>query len=295
MTMPKNKCKTKHRKPFFIAKHNSILFAYKNHAYSIFKPQQKCFKNSVINTIISDYEIMLSHYSRVFVVRIDLHPKHYSADNQAIKRFLKQLTTTLTNQYKSKVIYHCAREQNTSDREHYHLALMLSAHKIKHSERLQSLIKAMWEKHSGGTVAKVDNPYCIVFRGNKASLKHAIYRSSYLAKEHTKELNGKAKGFISNKLQAAKTFDPTNDFMLVDPKITFAKKQHQQSFQAAQASKGSHCTKTHKSAKYSWFNIQSHALQLEECISSRTTSLNHLTKNHPRIYQYKETKNLLSG
>ncbi|WP_227006552.1 YagK/YfjJ domain-containing protein [Shewanella donghaensis] len=245
----------------------------------------------MVNTIISDYEIILSHYSRVFVTRIELHPNTYSADNKVIRQFLKQLTSFLSDEYQSKVIYHCAREQETSEREHYHLELMLSAHKVNYSDRILSLVKAMWEMHANGTVAFVDNPYCIAHRGNKASLKHAIYRSSYLAKEHTKELNGKAKGFLSNKLPAAKTFDPTNDLMLVDPYITLERNRRKQAFKLAQSNTPQPRSQISKPSKYGWFNTLSHAQQLKECIASRTTSLNHLTDRFPiqnrQTYRYK--------
>ncbi|QQX79999.1 inovirus-type Gp2 protein [Shewanella sp. KX20019] len=277
---------------FCINQHNSSLAAYKDHAYHVFKPKQKSLNKKMVNTIISDYEIMLSHYSRVFVVRIELHPNTYSADNKVIRLFLERLITFLSGEYESKVIYHCAREQETSDLEHYHLELMLSAHKINHSNRILSLVKAMWEMHANGTVSFVDNPFCIVHRGNKTSLKHAIYRSSYLAKEHTKELNGNAKGFLSNKLPPAKTFDPTNDLMLVDPYITLEINRRKQAFEVTQTTESESRTKTSKSSKYAWFNTKPHSQRLKECIASKTTSLNHLTTPSSTIqnrqtYRYK--------
>ncbi|MEM6190680.1 YagK/YfjJ domain-containing protein [Shewanella scandinavica] len=99
---------------------------------------------------------MLSFYSRVLVCRIDLHPGQCSADNQLINQYLKKLTHLLTKHYDCKVLYHCAREQNTSEVEHYHVELMLSGHKINHSEKLLSQAKSMWEQHSKGTVSFVD-------------------------------------------------------------------------------------------------------------------------------------------
>lgn len=281
------------KKPFCITKHNSMLFAYKYHAYDVYKPDHKCLNKSIVNTIITDYEIMLSHYKRLLVARIDLHPNQYSEDNQSITQFLKQLQQLLQAQYQCKVIYHCAREQNTSEIEHYHLEVMLSAHKIKHSYRLQSLIKAMWEMHANGTVSFVENPYCITYRGDKASLKSAIYRSSYLAKEHTKELNGKAKGFLSNKLAPVKDFDPTTDLMLVDPEITFDNNQRKQAFEHFQIANPQFNSQTIRPPKHGWFNPLSHDQQLKACIAARPISLEHLT-NPPLTdakpkYRYKDS------
>lgn len=274
------------KRQFCITENNSTQFAYKDHCYHVYKPKTKVFIKKAVNTIISDYEIMLSHYSRVLVTRIDLHPSTYSVDNQVIKQFIEQLTNLLNSEYQSKVVYHCAREQSTSDIEHYHLEVMLSAHKIKHPSRLLTLIKAMWKMHTNGTVSYVDNPFCIVKRGDKSSLKEAIYRSSYLAKEDTKELNDKNKGFLSNKLPPAKNFDPSNDLMLVDPYITFEQNRRKQAFLA-----NSTDIKLNK-ALYGWFNTQSVAQQLKECIANRTSSLNFLTGTSPLedkpLYRYKD-------
>lgn len=272
-----NTYKAKERKKSFcINEHNSTLFAYKEHGYNVYKPKHKQLRKSIVNTIISDYEIMLSHYRKVLIARIDLHPNSYSADNKAINHFLKQLIELLASQYQCKVLYHCARERNISDTEHYHLELMLSGHKINHSSKLLSLVKAIWEKSYNGTVSFVENPFCIAYRGNKASLKEAIYRSSYLAKEHTKELNGKTKGFLSNKLPPAQVFDPKTDLMLVDPYITFEKNIRKHEFKVGQTTGGAPRTKTSKSSKYGWFLNPTIAQQIKECIASRTTSLNQL-------------------
>lgn len=290
----KSSCKTKHRKErFCITKHNSILFGYKNHAYNVVKPKHKCLIKNIVNTIISDYEIMLSHYKRLLVARIDLHPNQYSSDNKSITQFLKQLQKSLEEKYKCKVIYHCAREQNASEIEHYHLEVMLSAHKIAHSHRLQSLIKTMWEMHANGTVSFVENPYCIAYRGDKASLKSAIYRSSYLAKEHTKELNGKAKGFLSNKHLPATGFDPTTDLMLVDPEVTFEHNLRKQAFKHFQITNPQFKNQPTQPSRYGWFNPLSHEQQLKSCIAAEPTSLEHLTNSalsdaKPK-YRYKDS------
>lgn len=262
------------KQTFCINEYNSFLFAYKNHAFQVYKPKLKGLKKSIVNTIISDYEVMLSFYSKILVCRIDLHPARYSADNKLINNYLKQLTRFLTTRYKCKVLYHCAREQNTSEIEHYHVELMLSGHKINHSHKLLRLVKTMWVQHSKGTVSFVDNPFCIVLRGDKSSLKEAIYRSSYLAKEHTKELNGKALGFLKNKLTPSHNLDPETDLMLVDPNITFIKNRRKQAFKLTRETNP--ITIANKSSKYGWFLTPTLSQQYRECISSRTSSLDHL-------------------
>lgn len=253
---------------FFINRHNTELFAYKNHAYEVYKSLPKGLSTKTLKTIISDFEIMLSHYSRVLVFRIDLHPKTGSETNETISLFLKNLLKTLNTKYQCKAIYHCAREQDTADKEHYHLEILLSGHKAKHSEALQILIKTLWKAQTQGSVVFVKKPFCIIRRGDKASIKAAFYRTSYLTKERTKELNGKAKSFISNKLKPSASFDPATDLMLVDPNITFEQSKRKQVYLSAPLAPA----KT-TSSKYGWFDKLSNAQQLKECISSRTSSL----------------------
>lgn len=267
-------CKSGNSKQSFcVTEQNSILFAYKEHAYSVYKPQVKGLNYNVVNKIISDYESMLSHYSKVFVCRIDLHPRKYSADNQCINQFLAKLVNNLNQQYKCKILYHCAREQSYSEKEHYHVEIMLSGYKINFSEKLLSIIKVMWMQFTDGTVSFVDNPFCMVWRGNKASLKQAIYRSSYLAKEHTKELNGKAKGFLSNMIKPSEKFDQTLDLMLVNPDITFEKNRYKNAYLNMKTTNTQ--SGVNKSSNYGWFFRPSSFLQHKECLSPRT-SLNYL-------------------
>ncbi|MBO1271961.1 inovirus-type Gp2 protein [Shewanella sp. 4t3-1-2LB] len=260
-------------KEFCIGRNNIELFAYKNHAYEVYKSLPMGLSLKALKTIFSDFEIMLSHYSRVLAFRIDLHPKTGSETNQTITSFLKNLLKTLNTKYQCKVIYHCAREQDTADKEHYHLEILLSGHKVKHSAALQILVKTLWENQTLGTVEFIKKPFCIMRRGNKASIKAAIYRSSYLTKERTKDLNGKAKGFISNRLKPAAGFDPSTELMLVDPNITFERNRRKQANKSAPSAS---ITGNITSSRYGWFNRLSHAQQLKECISSRTTSLSHL-------------------
>lgn len=259
---------------FCINSHNSAFFPYKNHAYEVYKPKTLDLDYRSLKTIIADYEIMLSHYCRVLVCRIDLHPQTASADNQAISLFLKNLASTLSSKYRTKIIFHCAREQDCADKEHYHLELMLSGHRVQHSSKLLSIVKNMWKEQ--GTVAFVDKPYCIIRRGDKASIKAALYRSSYLAKEHTKKLNGKVKGFISNKLKPSARFDISTDLMLVDPHITFEQKRRKQFYKANPPATPSTNPKAATKTKYGWFVTLNHSQQLKECIASRTSSLSHL-------------------
>lgn len=258
---------------FCISKHNSTLMAYKNHAYHVYKPKFQGLKPQLVNKIISSCETMLSHYSKVMVVRIDLHPQQFSADNNQISQFLDLQVEKLSKQYKCKVQYLCARERHHSETQHYHVALMLSGHKIHYPHKLLNQLKSQWER-AGGTASLVDSPFNIMRRGNKPSLKNAIYRLSYFAKAFTKELNIKARTFLSNKLQPSATFDDTKDILLVNPLITF--EMNQQKKKRENTDNAVNTINNRRWTTFAWFNELSHAQQLKESISSRTSSLHHI-------------------
>lgn len=258
---------------FCINKHNSTLMMYKDHAYHVYKPSSQGLKPHLVKKIISTCEIMLSHYSRVMVIRIDLHPRQYSTDNNQINQFLKQQANTLSQQYKCKVQYLCTRERHHSEIQHYHVALMLSGHKINYPHKLLNQLKSLWER-AGGIASLVDNPFNIMCRGNKSSLKHAIYRLSYFAKTVTKKLDIKARSFLCNKIPPAASFDDTKDTFLVDPIITAKINQHRV--------KAQHIASTMRKAAnpikstFAWFTERKHAQQLKESIRNRTSNLHHL-------------------
>lgn len=258
---------------FCITKHNSLLMPYKNHAFHCYKPKQKGLISRLVKQVISSCEVMLSHYSKVFLVRIDLHPNKYSIDDKEITQFFNLHVKKLSKQYNCKVKFLCAREQYLSEVQHYHIALLLSGHKVCHSYKLLSQIKFQWEQ-LGGTASLVDNPFNMLKRGNMASLKHGIYRLSYLAKAFTKERNPKTGLLLSNKVNPSPNFDEAVDVLLVDPLITLEKNKRRQSIQNA----GSTSSFTYKKepSKFAWYTEQTIELQIKESINSRTSSLDHL-------------------
>jgi hypothetical protein len=139
---------------FKITDYNSIKFSYKKHCYQIYKPKQDGHNIRGLKRVFNLAEVMLSYYARAAVVRIDLHPNGFNIDNKMMTQFLKGYISKLETQYKCKVGYFCAREQNTSDKEHYHLALMLSGHKINYPDKLLNQLKLAWEAHSKGEIKR---------------------------------------------------------------------------------------------------------------------------------------------
>jgi len=209
---------------FKITTANSVNFIYKDHSYRVLcskKAPQQDFK--ALTKVFQHCECMLSHYSKVLVARIDLSTQSYSINNQLFLKFIKKQLSVLTKQYNCKVSYICAREKNTSSNQHYHLAILLSGHKINHSSKLTSQIKKAWESQGLGYAKLVDHPYHLMLRGNKLSIEPALYRLSYLTKRATKETNIKAHSYLFNKLEYSTVHDSKrfNDTLFVNPAITY--------------------------------------------------------------------------
>ncbi|MCG9750658.1 inovirus Gp2 family protein [Vibrio brasiliensis] len=132
-------------------------------------------------------EVMLNTYSQVNVVFFNLTlPKGTDyPSNKVISSFINKTKRLLsTSPYRlKKVGYVWAREQETSDTPHYHVALMLDESRVHYPSKLLERLAAIWKEVSfGGYMQRVSNCYYIVSRGDQGSLGHAIYRISYLGK-----------------------------------------------------------------------------------------------------------------
>ncbi len=279
---------------FPITNNNSTLFPFKNHCHEVYKPKHGVLNKKLLEPIFGKCEVMLSLYSKVFVVRIDLHPKHYSANNQKVSEFLQASIKKIKKQYKCKVQYLCAREQLSSEKQHHHAAFLLSGHKLNYPSKLLSQIKTAWEKQGLGIAKFVSNSYCMMLRGNRASIKPAIYRLSYLAKNYSKELNGKAKSLLMNRIKPSHKFDANDDTMFVNPDITFEQNKKRETYQRTAKQQPPAKFNTSIKSRYGWKDEPTHAEQLKECIATRTSSLTHLmeVKSHEIVrkspYLYKD-------
>lgn len=210
---------------FLITPNNSELIPFKDHSYFVYKTDKGLNKKAFDRLMVLT-EIKLSYYSRVAVLRIDLHPPSFTADNKVITSFLTKQVKAFEKKYSCLVSYYFAREQNTADKQHYHLALFFSGHQVNTPHNISQEIKKNWIAHSQGSIHFVEKPFYMIERGNKRSLKQAIYRLSYLVKNKTKENNGQIKSYGSSRLKY-KNGVPDNDILLVDPEITYRNRQLQ--------------------------------------------------------------------
>jgi len=178
--------KTTNRK--HITKAGSITHAGKEYRINNGKGVKKYgLYTPILHKIIDQYQIALEKWRRVFVLRIELHLPHETKDNRVISLFLKRLNKQLKQKYGFKEIG-CAwaREYHGEGKgQHYHLALFLDGNKVRHSSRINEIIKASWERQfSGYTLGYIKCPFYFV--NNEDIEQKAMYRVSYLAKTRGK-------------------------------------------------------------------------------------------------------------
>ena len=165
---------------------NTADFIYSNMVWSIMD-----FKDGIntmlMNKIIEQLSVSLSHYSKVLAIRLDFHSQIETDTNQSISALFKQLITKLKRRYQCKIGYVWVREQGEeSNKPHYHTALILNGHKVYHPSRIIKQLMADIELNPYMTCYVPENCYYQVQRNNLESQQALIYRLSYLAKNNTK-------------------------------------------------------------------------------------------------------------
>jgi len=145
----------------------------------------------IIERFIGQFDIAFKVHKRLLVHRVDLHLNKFSSDNKVISRFINRLKQWLKRNYGlDKIGYIWVREQDRSDKQHYHLALLLDGNKIRHPKRLNEQIKEMWLPL--GHVPVTLNPYYTIDKHNHNETRaEIIERVSYLAKVRGKRIRDK--------------------------------------------------------------------------------------------------------
>jgi len=182
----KKKAKATNRK--HITKASTVTHEEKKYRINNGKGKKKYgLYTPILHKIIDQYQIALDKWRRVFVLRVELHLSHETDNNRVVTLFLKRLFPQLKQKYDFKDIgYAWAREYHGKGKgQHYHLALFLDGNKVRHSARINEIIKASWERPLGGYhLGYIKRPFYFV--NNEEVEQKAIYRVSYLAKTRGK-------------------------------------------------------------------------------------------------------------
>lgn len=139
-----------------------------------------------IKAMINQIDAMLSHHSKVILIRFDLRLYEYTENNGIMTTFNRKLHKRLKRKYNFKHIgFMWCRELETSKNQHYHYALMIDGHKVD----LPYGIIAKIEEILQDLDCSVFFPTMCFYRMKRddhQSIQDAIWRISYIAKSRGK-------------------------------------------------------------------------------------------------------------
>jgi len=143
--------------------------------------------SEIVCRIYDQMSAMLSHHSRILVLRFDFRVDEFSQCNGVVSDFFRVLGKQLRNYYKMRRIgYVWAREKNTSHRQHYHCALILNGNKVNYPDKVIRRIQRIVAARGHPCAYIPSDCYYMVARGDINAFAAAFERISYLAKVDTK-------------------------------------------------------------------------------------------------------------
>lgn len=137
--------------------------------------------------MIGQLNTMLIHHSKVHIIRFDLRMYEFTPNNTVITKFNRILFKWLKRKYTLKRIgFLWCRETETAKQQHYHYALMIDGHKVRHPFEILKKVKSIWETQLQGSQYTPRKCYYNIKRDVPASVQSAVWRLSYLAKARGK-------------------------------------------------------------------------------------------------------------
>lgn len=133
-------------------------------------------------------DIMLSYYSKVTAVLIQLHQAQPTSDNKLMTLMVTKLKNTLKKHYKCEIGCFWVREQNEAESQHYHLIVMLNGHKCQQSKLVDEAAREAWQSiHPDNFCFRVRNRLYRIHRDQYDNELNALrMRMSYMAKKEGK-------------------------------------------------------------------------------------------------------------
>ncbi|MDO7084017.1 inovirus-type Gp2 protein [Pseudocolwellia sp. AS88] len=139
-----------------------------------------------IKAMINQVDAILSHHSKIHIIRFDLRVYEYTENNGIMTVLNRRLHKWLKSKYDLKRIgFVWCRELETSKQQHYHYALMIDGHKVKYPITINEKVKEIWRQLDGSEFFP-KNCYYNIKRGDFKTIQAAIWRISYLAKARGK-------------------------------------------------------------------------------------------------------------
>ncbi|CAM2928630.1 YagK/YfjJ domain-containing protein [Moritella viscosa] len=182
-------------------------YQYKNEQQLIFH-KRTGIRKEILEQGFKQLDIMMTEYSKVSVILLQLHPDRFTEDNATITQFLVQLKKKLIKKYNSKIGYLWVREQNKAEAQHYHLVIMINGHKCNNAYTVSQLCDEAWEGPTDTNFAfRIRNRLYRIeqYKNNRNELRAARMRMSYMAKNETKHFSKNTNSFGVSRLKSKTT------------------------------------------------------------------------------------------
>ncbi len=152
----------------------------------------------LVERLADEFLAAIELHSKVLTVRFDLNPDREHEGNKPVEDLMRWLKNNLKRNYHMNNIGHywvrelCKKRKGT----HWHVVLLLDGNKVQSSWTITEKIKRYWEESKGlGLVFIPQNCYTQIVRGDITAFNEAFYRSSYMAKERSKQISQQVRGF----------------------------------------------------------------------------------------------------
>ena len=147
----------------------------------------------ILQATVTQLDALQARHSRLLVVVLGLSVWEYTPDNTLLSRFIRKLRKRLKTRFGQEQLgYIWCREQDKSDKQHYHLALILNGNKNRHPKRIIELVEEIWDGWNQPRPHTPKNCYYLLQRGDEWQFQKVFDRLSYLAKVATKGQRPKA-------------------------------------------------------------------------------------------------------
>lgn len=144
--------------------------------------------NTIVAKMIRQVETLSNKYSKLLVVRIDLHvpDEVWLNDSKLIDKLLKNIRKT---GYKDHLLgYFWVLEREKKKKAHYHMVFFFDGQKRKSEWAAQDIIERCWQRAvSGGTIHRTEGDGTgLLLRHDHKKIAGTIYALSYLCKKRGK-------------------------------------------------------------------------------------------------------------
>ena len=141
---------------------------------------------TILRAIHAQSKNMLSHYHKVYALRLDLSINIERWKEGHISKLLKNVKYHVKKQYKTSHLgYVWVRETNLDGKHHFHLLILIDGHKVNRSKGVFDIIDRQWRKLGHARIWNVKGHTLTTTVDD--TFKDAYHHFSYLAKIHTKD------------------------------------------------------------------------------------------------------------